>query len=204
MIIKASLFLIASILLCGCASKNQSAEANANQSNTVNPNVNQSNTGTGTPQQKAELKVSSTAFQEGGLIPKGYTCDGANISPPIMWEGVPEKAKTLALIADDPDAPAKTWVHWVVFNLPAGVRELRENVAPQKSIMGGGVQGTNDFPKVGYGGPCPPNGTHRYFFKLYALDTELSLEAATTKEQLLKAMEGHIIAEGQLMGKYSR
>jgi Raf kinase inhibitor-like YbhB/YbcL family protein len=153
---------------------------------------------------KMTIKLTSAAFQEGGVIPKAYTCDGANISPLLMWDGVPDRAKTLALIADDPDAPGKTWVHWIVFNLPASVRELRENVAAQASITGGGMQGTNDFPKVGYGGPCPPEGTHRYFFKLYALDTELTLDAKTTKEQLLKAMEGHVIAEGQLMGRYSR
>ena len=150
------------------------------------------------------IKLTSAAFQDGGMIPKQYTCDGANISPPLRWDGVPEKARTLALIVDDPDAPAKTWVHWIVFNLPASARELTENVPQQQSIMGSGIQGTNDFKKSGYGGPCPPKGTHRYFFKLYALDTELQLDARATKDQLLKAMEGHIIAQGQLMGQYSR
>lgn len=196
MIVKSSLILIVAILLCGCTGRNQS-------DNSAGTNTNQSNTGTGAGQ-KPEIKVRSAAFQEGGLIPKQYTCDGANISPPLAWEGTPEKAKTLALVADDPDAPAKTWVHWVVFNLPVTTKGLPENVPLRESVAGGGVQGTNDFPKVGYGGPCPPNGTHRYFFKLYALDTELTIGAQTTKEQLLKAMEGHIIAEGQLMGRYSR
>lgn len=201
MVLKFSFLLIASILLCGCASRNgsnQSSQANANQSN---QNVSQSNAGT---EQKTQIKVESSAFQDGAMIPKAYTCDGANVSPPLDWKDVPEKTKTLALITDDPDAPAKTWVHWVVFNLPARAKGLAENVAAQGSLAGGGTQGTNDFRKVGYGGPCPPGGTHRYFFKLYALDTELTLDSTATKDQLLKAMEGHILAEGQLMGRYSR
>jgi Raf kinase inhibitor-like YbhB/YbcL family protein len=151
-----------------------------------------------------QIKVTSKAFQDGGMIPKEYTCDGANISPPLAWDSVPGGAKSLALIADDPDAPAKTWVHWVLYGLPASVKELPENVPPQEKIAGGGTQGKNDFNKLGYGGPCPPSGTHRYYFKLYALDTELALNAGSTKDQLLKAMEGHILAEGQLIGKYTR
>ena len=150
------------------------------------------------------IKVISTAFQEGGMIPKQYTCDDQNISPPLEWDSVPANAKTLALIADDPDAPGKTWVHWVVFDMPATTKSLPENVPAQETIAGGGKQGTTDFRRIGYGGPCPPGGTHRYYFKVYALDKELGLDNKTTKDQLLKAMEGHTLAQGQLMGKYKR
>ena len=150
------------------------------------------------------IKVTSTAFTDGGMIPKQYTCDGPNVSPPLAWDSLPDDTKTVALIADDPDAPGKAWVHWVVFDVPAGVKSLPENVSPQETIPGGGKQGTNDFPKIGYGGPCPPSGTHRYYFKIYALDKELGLDGKTTKDQLLRAMEGHILAQGQLMGIYKR
>lgn len=150
------------------------------------------------------IKVTSSAFVEGGMIPKQYTCDGKDVSPPLKWEGVPDTAKTIALICDDPDAPMGTWVHWVLFNLPAKVQELPENVPPAKTLPNGAKQGTNDFGRIGYGGPCPPGGTHRYYFKVYALDCELKLDAGATKAQLLKAMEGHIVAQGQLMGKYKR
>jgi Raf kinase inhibitor-like YbhB/YbcL family protein len=150
------------------------------------------------------VTLRSTAFSEGGMIPRQYTCDGPNVSPPLAWDAPTSGVKSLALIVDDPDAPRGTWVHWVLFNLPADARSLPENVAPDKVLKNGAKQGTNDFRKIGYGGPCPPGGTHRYYFKLYALDTMLNLDAGATKDQLLKAMEGHIVAEGQLMGKYSR
>jgi Raf kinase inhibitor-like YbhB/YbcL family protein len=151
-----------------------------------------------------EIKVMSPAFEEGGLIPSKYTCDGADISPPLQWETVPEGAKSIALINDDPDAPMGTWVHWVLFNLPAETKELAENIPPDGTLPSGARQGTNDFRKIGYGGPCPPRGTHRYFFKIYALDAQVDLPAGATKSQLLKAMEGHILAQGQLIGKYKR
>jgi Raf kinase inhibitor-like YbhB/YbcL family protein len=150
------------------------------------------------------IKLTSSAFVENGLIPKQYTCDSKDISPPLKWESVPEKTKSFALICDDPDAPMGTWVHWVLFNLPANKRELPENLPPIATLPDGSRQGKNDFGKIGYGGPCPPSGTHRYYFKLYALDQPLDLKAGATKGQLLKAMEGHILAEGQLMGKYKR
>jgi Raf kinase inhibitor-like YbhB/YbcL family protein len=150
------------------------------------------------------IKVTSSAFQQGEMIPKKYTCDGENISPPVSWEGVPQQTKTVALIADDPDAPAKVWVHWVVFDLPAAVNSLPENIAAQESISGGGKQGVNDSHKIGYSGPCPPSGTHRYYFKLYALSSELGLGSQVTKDQLLKAMEGKLLAQGELMGIYKR
>jgi len=151
-----------------------------------------------------EIKMKSLAFVPGGKIPGKYTCDGMDISPPVSWTSGPEGTKTFALICDDPDAPMGTWVHWVLFNLPADITEFRENVPPEKELENGAKQGMNDFRKIGYGGPCPPGGTHRYFFKLYALDTEIHLEAGATKAELLKAMEGHILAEGQLIGRYER
>ncbi|MGA9995309.1 MAG: YbhB/YbcL family Raf kinase inhibitor-like protein [Pyrinomonadaceae bacterium] len=184
------------ILLCSCTGKKEISSENAGQKN-AQPEASRE-------VKKMEIKVTSAAFQEGGAIPKQYTCDGANVSPALAWTGVPEKAVTLALIVDDPDAPAKTWVHWVVFNLSATAKGLPENVPAQENVAGGGRQGTSDFKKVGYGGPCPPSGTHRYFFKLYALDTSVADESKTTKEQLLKEMEGHVLAEGQLMGTYKR
>ena len=151
-----------------------------------------------------QVEVKSKAFVDGGRIPAKYTCDGVNVSPPIFWTNVPTAAKTIALICDDPDAPARVWVHWVLFNVPANVTELAEKVPPDRNLDNGGAHGTNDFGKIGYGGPCPPSGTHRYFFKLYALDKELDLPAGATKPQLLEAMKGHILAEGQLVGRYSR
>lgn len=151
-----------------------------------------------------EIKITSPAFENEGMIPAKYTCDGEDISPPLQWDAVPEGTKSIALISDDPDAPMGTWVHWVLFNLPADARELKENIPPDKTLPNGAKQGTSDFGRIGYGGPCPPGGTHRYFFKIYALDTELSLQAGARKRDLLKAMEGHIVGQGQLMGKYKR
>ncbi len=153
---------------------------------------------------KMDIKIKSAAFVPGGKIPGKYTCDGMDISPPLAWTSGPGGTKTFALICDDPDAPMGTWVHWVLFNLPADIIELRENVPPERELESGAKQGMNDFRKIGYGGPCPPGGTHRYYFKLYVLDTEINLEAGATKSELLKAMEGHILAEGQLMGRYER
>jgi hypothetical protein len=146
------------------------------------------------------LSVTSPAFAAAGMIPQRYTCDGANVSPALAWTGVPAEAKSLALICDDPDAPAGTWVHWVLFNIPAQVENLPE-AAPAGNEA---LPGKNDFGRQGYGGPCPPGGTHRYYFKLYALDCLLNLKAGATKAQVLKAMEGHVLAEGQLMGMYRR
>ncbi|HXT64836.1 MAG TPA: YbhB/YbcL family Raf kinase inhibitor-like protein [Pyrinomonadaceae bacterium] len=156
------------------------------------------------PQQKSELKLTSTAFKEGEPIPRGYTCDGANVSPPLEWTGVPKSAKTIAIIADDPDAPSGTWVHWVLYNLSAEGLGLIENTPATETLTGGGVQGKNDFGKIGYGGPCPPSGTHRYFFKFYALDSGLSLQAGATKAEIEQAMQGHIVGQAQLMGTYHR
>lgn len=150
------------------------------------------------------MEIKSSVFDEGDMIPKRYTCDDADISPPLSWIGAPEGTKSFALISDDPDAPVGTWVHWVIFNIPANVGELPEMVPPSNTLSDGTKQGTNDFRKIGYGGPCPPGGTHRYYFKLYALDTELSLDAGATKADVTRAMQGHILAECRLMGRYSR
>ena len=150
------------------------------------------------------MQVTSPAFKEGQPIPRHYTCDGVNISPPLDWTGVPKSAKTIAIIADDPDAPSGTFVHWVIYNLPAENIGLVENLPPSESLKAGGFQGKNDFEKIGYGGPCPPSGTHRYLFKVYALDSDLPLKAGATKAEVEKAMQGHIVAQAQLMGTYSR
>jgi Raf kinase inhibitor-like YbhB/YbcL family protein len=151
-----------------------------------------------------EIKITSSTFEDGGMIPAKYTCDGADVSPPLQWDTVPEGTRSIALICDDPDAPMGTWVHWVLFNLHAETNELAEDIPADKILPDGAKQGVSDFGRIGYGGPCPPSGTHRYFFKIYALDTELGLEAGANKRQLLKAMEGHILAQGQLIGKYKR
>lgn len=153
---------------------------------------------------KHKLQVSSPAFAEGAGIPSDHTCEGADLSPPLVWSGVPSNAKSLALIADDPDAPAGDWVHWVLYDLPPHLTQLPIGITPSEKLSFGGSQGHTDFGWSGYGGPCPPRGTHRYFFKLYALDTVLGLKPGATKEELLEAMQGHILAEGQLMGKYRR
>jgi Raf kinase inhibitor-like YbhB/YbcL family protein len=146
-----------------------------------------------------DLTITSTAFADKTAIPARYTCDGQDINPPLTFGAVPAGAKSLALIVDDPDAPVGDWVHWLVWNIPPQVREIREN-----SVPGGAVQGLNDWKRNRYGGPCPPGGTHRYFFKLYALDTSLNLAATTTKSALEHALEGHVIAKRELMGTYRR
>lgn len=150
------------------------------------------------------IQLTSTAFEEGGMIPPKYTCDGENTSPGLQWSGIPDDTQSIALICDDPDAPAGTWVHWVLFNIPGDITELVENVPAERVLENGAKQGMNDFRRLGYGGPRPPGGTHRYFFKIYALDIEIGLEPGATKAELLKAMEGHILEEGQLMGRYKR
>src|SRR5438132_168802 len=185
------LALFSCILICSCARQPQSV---SNQTNVPTTNQNQAS---------ANIKVSSTAFKEGEPIPPQHTCDGVNISPSLEWTPTPG-AKTLAIVCDDPDAPAGAFTHWLVYNLPGATMGLIENMPAQEKVAGGGIQGTNDFGKIGYGGPCPPRGTHRYFFKVYALDSELPLKPAATKDQLMKAMEGHVIAQGQLIGTYAR
>ena len=151
-----------------------------------------------------EIKITSSAFEDGGLIPTKYTCDGADISPPLQWDAVPEGTLSIALICDDPDAPMGTFVHWVLFNLPPDTKELAEGFPDDETLADGTRQGITGFGKTGYGGPCPPSGTHRYFFEIYALDTKFDMAAIADKPQLLKAMEGHILGQGQLVGKYKR
>jgi len=149
--------------------------------------------------------ISSTGFQNGGEIPKKFTCDGADVSPELHWTSPPAATQSVALIADDPDAPAGTWTHWVLFDLPAETTSLAENVAKVDEVPTGGRQGRNDFRKIGYGGPCPPPGKpHRYFFKLYALDKRLNLKPGASKREVEQAMQGHILATTELMGRYQR
>ena len=150
------------------------------------------------------MKLTSSAFAEGAMIPVKYSCNGQDVSPPLAWADVPGGTKALALICDDPDAPAGTWVHWVAFNLPPDLTGLPEGVPAEKNPKTGGVQGTNSWRRIGYGGPCPPSGTHRYFFRLYALDNALSLSSNATAKDVQAAMKGHILAEAQLIGRYKR
>jgi len=174
------------ITVCGCERRTEPGEVSEERS------------------QYMAISISSSAFQEGGTIPAKYTCDGQDISPPLQWAAVPDGAESLALICDDPDAPMGTWVHWVMWNISPTIQGLPENVPPSPELPDGSRQGISDFRNPGYGGPCPPSGTHRYYFKIYALRTVLDLPNSTRKPDLLKAMEGHILAEGQLMGTYSR
>ena len=150
------------------------------------------------------FQLSSPAFKEGETIPTKYTCDGQDISPPFTWTGAPPKTASFALINDDPDCSGPPFVHWILFNLPGHRSELPENFARDAEFPDGTLQGTNDFGRVGYGGPCPPSGTHRYFFKLYALDRVLTVPPKTTRDKLEAVMKGHILAHAQLMGTYRR
>jgi len=151
------------------------------------------------------FQISSTAFSNGETIPKKFTCDGPDVSPQLSWKEAPAAARSFALIMDDPDAPAGTWVHWVLYNLPANTSQLPEGLEKQEQLATGALQGRNDFRKIGYGGPCPPPGTpHHYYFKLFALDTKLNLKAGATKADLERAMKGHILGEAELMGRYGR
>ena len=149
--------------------------------------------------------LKSMGFASGGEIPSRYTCGGADLSPGLSWVGVPEGTQSLALIADDPDAPVGTWTHWILWNVPAKATVLPEGV-PQVEILDNGArQGRNDFKRIGYGGPCPPPGRpHRYFFRLYALDTRLDLKAGASKNELESAMKGHVLKQTELMGTYRR
>ena len=146
----------------------------------------------------ARMKITSPAFQEGGNIPSKFTCDGSDTSPPLQITGVPSEAKSLVLIADDPDAPGGLFTHWLVWNVPPQTNSIAEGSAPK------GVHGTNDFGKSGYGGPCPPSGTHRYSFRVFALDREVPLPSGAKRGQVDAAMKGHVIAQGELIGRYAR
>jgi len=186
MVKKFLILLVLAILFCGCKEKKKENKL---------------------PEQgdeKMAITVTSSAFEQGGMIPAEYTCDGENISPPLKWDDVPAGTKSIALISDDPDAPAGTWVHWIMWNIPPDLSQLSENIPHDKVLPDGSTQGITDFQRPGYGGPCPPSGTHRYYFKIYALDTKLDLQSSATKADLLKAIHGHILAQGELMGKYKR
>lgn len=151
------------------------------------------------------MDIESDVFENKGFIPDRYTCDAQNYSPSLFWKNVPAKTESFVLICDDPDAPFKTWVHWLLFNIPGSFREIRENISAKELAEEGVSAGINDFGKLGYGGPCPPAGKyHRYFFKLYALDTALSLEEGATKKEIIRAMQSHILAESRLIGLYQR
>ena len=152
------------------------------------------------------MHLTSAEFEAGGTIPTAYTCDGADTSPALAWTGVPGGTQSFALIVDDPDAPSGTFTHWVLFNLPAQATGLPEDVPRESTLDSGARQGTNSFQKIGYGGPCPPrnHGAHRYYFKLYALDAMLDLASGASKEDLTAAMQGHVLAEGELMARYAR
>lgn len=150
------------------------------------------------------LTLTSPAFDEGATIPARYTCDGEDISPPLSWRDPPPGTASFALVVDDPDAGAATWIHWVLYDLPAETRQLPAGVPPEGRLPSGAAQGQNSWPRVGYGGPCPPSGTHRYYFSLYALDTVLGADSGLTQRELLQGMEGHLLAQAQLMGTYAR
>jgi len=151
------------------------------------------------------LVISSPNFSPGGNIPAKHTCDALDVSPQLLWSGAPDGTRSFTLIADDPDAPVGNWVHWVYYDVPASVTGLAENVSKVEEPPAGGRQGRNDFRRIGYGGPCPPPGKpHRYFFKLYALDRRLELKSGATKKEVEHAMQGHILAQAELMGKYGR
>jgi hypothetical protein len=149
--------------------------------------------------QDFNMKIESPVFENQEEIPSKYTCDGQDINPPLEFSEIPERTKSLALIMDDPDAPMGTWVHWILWNISPERREISENSLPP-----GAIEGKNSWGRIGYGGPCPPSGSHRYFFKLYALDTQLELSSQADKAELEKAMEGHILEKAELIGLYSR
>ena len=157
--------------------------------------------GKGTPiiQNEVEnMKLTSPAFEHNQAIPSEYTCDGLDISPELNIEGIPENTKSLVLISDDPDAPVRTWDHWIVFNIPPDTIKIKKNDEPF------GIGGMNSWSRTGYGGPCPPSGTHRYFFKVYALDSELDIELGSNKDAIEAAMKGHILEKAELIGTYRR
>ncbi len=156
------------------------------------------------PKGGKKMEITSSAFQAEGMIPSKYTCDGADISPPLEWKNAPEGTRAFAIICEDPDAPGRTWIHWVLYDLPATATKLPERVPPNRQLDSGGKHGTTSARSLGYHGPCPPSGTHRYYFKLYALDRPTGLEPGATKEQFLSAAKGHILAATEVMGRYKR
>jgi Raf kinase inhibitor-like YbhB/YbcL family protein len=157
------------------------------------------------PGQHSAMQLTSSAFKSGEPIPAKYTCDAKDVSPPLEWSGAPAQAKSLVLLVNDPDAPVGDWVHWVLYDLPASEHSLPEDLAKGQYVLNGARQGLNDFRHLGYGGPCPPPGKpHRYFFRIYALDRLLDLKPGLTRKEIEAAMQGHVLAEGLLIGTYQR
>jgi Raf kinase inhibitor-like YbhB/YbcL family protein len=151
------------------------------------------------------VQLNTPAFKPGSDIPDEFTCDGSNISPALSWSAPPEGTQSFALVVEDPDAPGRTWIHWVLYDLRPTERGLPEGVEPKGTLPSGARQGRNDFGKIGYGGPCPPPGpSHRYYFRLYALDTRLELSAGATRAQIERSIRGHVLARAELMGRYRR
>jgi Raf kinase inhibitor-like YbhB/YbcL family protein len=194
------LFLNRSLIICGLAGLSFIGCHSDGSSN----NVTSATSGSQPKINTKAIKLESTAFKANGSIPIKYTCDGENISPSLIWEQPPSGTQTLTLIVDDPDAPGGRFAHWVLYNIPATVHQLPEKIANARTLPNGSVQGKNDFGKLVYGGPCPPNGTHRYFFKLYALDKKLEIEPSANQAQILSAIDGHVLAQGELVGFYRR
>ncbi len=193
------IFLLAVISGCVAEEKEKNTPT---PSPTSTPTAIEKNTKEVTTMQN--ISISAEAFQTEGAIPEEYTCDGSDVSPALSWRGIPANAKSIALIMDDPDAPMGTFVHWVLFNIPPDTTKLPRGVPKNRTLNDGSSQGITDFGRTGYGGPCPPGGTHRYYFRLYALDTMLDLQPGASRKQLENAMKGHILAQGELMGKYER
>jgi len=150
------------------------------------------------------LLIESPTFKNGERIPSRNTCDGADVSPELQWKDAPKNTKSFALISDDPDAPMGVFTHWVIFNIPPSESGLEEGVETKPTLPNRSVQGKTDFGRIGYGGPCPPSGTHRYMFHLYALDTNLNLPTGSTKEQVVREMQSHVLGEAEIVGLYSR
>ena len=155
--------------------------------------------------QNSSFQISSTSFQAGGSIPKKYTCDGQDLSPALAWSGAPQNTKAFALIADDPDAPARTWTHWLIWNIPSSVQQLSEGTPKQPQLSDGTRQGQNDFGKIGYNGPCPPPGKpHRYFVRLYALGGAVELKPGASRKELENALKANVLGQTEVMGRYGR
>jgi hypothetical protein len=210
------------LALAGCSSPTPTVEVSAEEVMTLPPEATpaptegaEEPTSEPTPEEVEEppgeegdldmpFALTSEAFDPEGPIPPKYTCDGEDLSPPLSWGEPPTGTQSFALAMDDPDAPVGTWDHWVLYNIPAETRNLPEGVPPEATLSDGSRHGENSWGRLDYGGPCPPGGTHRYFFRLYALDTILDLEPGASKEELLATMQGHILAHAELMGRYAR
>jgi len=196
------LFVIGAVLVIACGGSSSKPSATPTAQSATTPAV-ATPAGTGGRTVKT-VTLTSTAFADGASIPTKYTCDGESVSPPLGWDGPPSGTQSLALIVDDPDAPSGTFVHWVIYDLPPSLRGLPEGVSTDAKPSTGGTNGKNGSGKSGYTGPCPPSGTHHYHFKLYALDTSLNAPSGWSKDQLLQAMQGRVIGQGELVGTFSR